>query len=165
MPDERALSIEARELADVWTPKMVRECLVEAIRWARYHAGPTGPAAVRSTFPAFVAGPEDFEAEGWGIRESADDPTEPPPTRRRLSPREVSQLTDALFWTTRYVIAELPTSALVLNLWLRCKVYRRNFDDAIASRQEMSRASAYRYRDRATAAIAMGLTRDGVEPW
>ena len=33
---------------DTWTPKLVGERLIEAIRWARYNAGPTGPAPVRA---------------------------------------------------------------------------------------------------------------------
>ena len=38
----------------------------------------------------------------------------------------------------------------------------RDFDKAIERRAEISRASAYRYRDKALAAIAMGLERDRV---
>lgn len=154
-----------QDLSDVWTPKRVRECLVEAVRWARYNAGPTGPAEVRSLYPTYVASDDDREDEGWGLAESADDPTEPPPARRRLKPHEVSSLIEALHWAARYAVPGHPTSARILNLWLRCKVHKGNFDKAIDRRGEMSRASAYRYRDRALAAIAIGLTDDGVKPW
>lgn len=139
--------------------------MVEAVKWARYNAGPTGPAQVRALYPTYLASDADFDAEGWGLRESADDPTDPPPQRRPLTPKQVSRLIDALHWPARYAVPGHPTSSRILNLWLRSKVYRGNFDKVIEHRREMSRATAYRYRDRALAAIAMGLTRDGKTPW
>lgn len=82
--------------------------------------------------------------------------------RRPLKPREVSALIEALYWPAKYSVVELPTATRILNLWLRCKVYRGNFDKVIEHRREFSRATAYRYRDKALAAIAIGLERDGV---
>lgn len=146
---------------EVWTPKLVRETLVEAIRWARYNAGPTGPAAVRSLMPVYKPSYADHDLEGWGEPETAD-PKEEKVYRRPLPPHRVQRLIDALYWPARYAVPDLPTSARILNLWLRCKVYKVDFDKAIERRDEISRASAYRYRDKALAAIAMGLERDRV---
>ncbi len=159
------MTMRDQDLSDVWTPKQVRECLVEALKWARYNAGPTGPAQVRALYPTYLASDADFDVEGWGFRESADDPTEAPPAHRRLRPHEVSKRIDALHWAARYAVKGHPTSARILNLWLRCKVHKVDFDKAVERRGEMSRASAYRYRDRALGAIAQGLTTDGVAPW
>lgn len=161
------MPMHAQDLSDVWTPKMVREKLVDAVRWAQHNAGSTHPAGVRvsSLYRSYLTTDEDFDIEGWGLRESADDPTEPPPRRRQLTPRQVSALTDALHWPGRYSVAGFPTASRVLNMWVRCKVHRFDFDKAVEHRGEMSRASAYRYRDRALAAIAQGLTRDGVLTW
>ncbi|XAI96300.1 hypothetical protein [Microcystis phage Mae-JY30] len=145
---------------DTWTPKLVRERLVEAIRWARYNAGPTGPAPVRALMPTYIPSQAERDEEGWGHPETADD--DEPVLRRQLRPDQVSAIIDALHWPARYAVPELPTSARILNLWLRCKVYRGNFDKTIERQGEMSRASAYRMRDRALAAIAVGLERDGV---
>ena len=155
-------AIHGMDLSDTWTPKLVGERLVEAIRWARYNAGPTGPASVRAAAIPFVPTAEDFEAAGWGEREVADE--EPPPSARRYSPAKISAILDALEWPARYTVASKPKSTEILNLWLRCKVYRGNFEKVIEHRGEMSRMSAYRYRDRALSAIAVGLTNDGVAP-
>ena len=147
---------------DTWTPKLVGERLIEAIRWARYNAGPTGPAPVRALMPTYIASPKEREEAGWDGQENVDDPTEVPNYRRPLKPREVSALIEALYWPAKYSVVELPTATRVLNLWLRCKIYRGNFDKVIEHRREFSRATAYRYRDKALAAIAVGLERDGV---
>lgn len=158
------MTIHGQDLSDVWTPKRVGETLIEAVRWARYNAGPTGPAPVRALYPTYYPSDADRDAEGWGLEESADDPTDPPPQRRRLTPKEVSRLIDALHWPMRYAVQGYPGSARILNLWLRCKVHKVNFDKTIERKGRMSRASAYRMRDRALAAIAIGLTKDGIEP-
>jgi len=147
---------------DTWTPKRAGEVLIEAVRWARYNAGPTGPAPVRALMPTYYPSPEDREREEWGDPEIVEDLTEVPKYRRPLKPHEVSALIEALYWPARYAVPTLPTASRVLNLWLRCKVYRGNFDKVIEHRREFSRATAYRYRDKALAAIAMGLEADGV---
>ena len=146
-----------------WTPKLVGERLIEAVRWARYHAGPTGPASVRALMPTYLPTLEDRELEGWGDPESAEI-EEDRPRRRPLSPAKISAMLEALYWPAKYAVEGFPGSARVLNLWLRCKVYRGNFDKTVQHRGELSRASAYRMRDRALAAIAIGLTNDGVKP-
>lgn len=159
------MAYHQQDLSDVWTPKLVSERLVEAVRWARYNAGPTGPAQVRALYPTYVPSDDDFAAEEWGFRESADDgDLEPPPQRRRPKPKEVSAMIAALFWPGKYAVPGHPTSARYLNLWLRCKVHKSNFDKTIEREGKISRASAYRYRDRALAAIAQGLMRDGIAP-
>lgn len=146
---------------DTWTPKLVGERLVEAIRWARYNAGPTGPAPVRAAMLAFLPTQGEHDIEGWGhVERQVDD--DPPSARRQLRPAEISALTAALYWPARYSVIEFPSATRVLNLWLRCKVYRGNFDKVIETRREFSRATAYRYRDKALAAIAVGLERDRV---
>ncbi|MCR6673277.1 hypothetical protein [Devosia ginsengisoli] len=153
------------DLSDVWTPKLVGERLVEAVRWARYNAGATAPASVRALMPTFIPTANDFEAEGWGHRERAEDDDAPPPEApRRLSPAKVSAILDALFWCARYTVDGHPGSTRVLNRWIVAKVYRMNFDKLVDREFSMSRQHAYRLRDRALAAIAMGLTRDGVAP-
>lgn len=154
-------AIHGMDMSDVWTPKMVGERLVEAVRWARYNAGPTGPASVRALYPTYYPSDADRELEGWGTKEIAD-PDDEPVMRRPLSPKKISAILDALHWPGRYAVNGHPTSTRYLNLWLRCKVHKRNFDKAVDARGEISRASAYRYRDRALSAIAQGLTRDGV---
>ncbi len=148
---------------DGWTPKLVGERLVEAVRWARYNAGPTGPASVRALMPTYLPTTQDRELEGWGDPEIAEIEEERP-LRRPPSPAKISAMLAALHWSAQYAAPGLPGSARILNLWIRSKVHGVNFGTVIEKRGEMSRASAYRMRDRALAAIAVGLTNDGVKP-
>src|SRR6218665_2555134 len=133
---------------DGWTPKLVGERLIEAVRWARYNAGPTGPASVRALMPTYLPTTEDRELEGWGAAEIAEG-EEDKPLKRPPPPAKISAMMDALYWSAKYAVPSLPTASRVLNDWLKCKVYRVNFDETVKQRGEMSRASAYRYRDRA----------------
>lgn len=149
------------EEIETWTPKLVRETMIEAIRWARYNAGPTGPAPVRSVMPIYTPSAMDRLEEGWGLPDATEEDEERRPVRR-YSPRETQRLIDALYWPAKYAVPELPTSARILNLWLRCHVYNADFRKVIDRRGEMSRATAYRYRDKALSAISIGLDRDGV---
>lgn len=156
------MTIHGQDLSDVWTPKLVADRLIEAVRWARYNAGRTGPAGVKAAALGYLPSDDDFAVEGWGQREKAEEEEKAP--QRRYSPAKVSLLISALDWPGKYLVpADAQTSAEILHLWLRCKVYRRNFEDAIEGRaRPISRASAYRYRDRALSIIAQGLTNDGV---
>lgn len=156
--------MHGQDLSDVWTPKLVRERLVEAIKWARYNAGPTGPAAVRAAMPTFLPSEQDFEQEGWGERERAEEGDEDKPKPRPLTPKKVSAIIDALHWQARYLGEDHKTSSEALSLWLKCKVYRGNFDKAVEARGKYSRRSAYNYLDRALGVIAQGLMRDGIAP-
>lgn len=148
---------------EVWTPELVNKRLVEAVRWVRFHGGPVGPSGVKSCMPSYRPSLEDHLEEGWGLPEVADDEAEParpkplPPT-----PEMVEKLIDALTWVSRYVAPTNPGSARMLALWLRCKVYRRDFEDDLAGR--VSRGHAYRLRDRGLSLIAVALTNAGVEP-
>ncbi len=145
---------------ETWTPKLVGKVLVEAVKWAQYNAGPTGPAAVRSLMPVYAPSILERLEQGWGFLSEA--PADPKPTRRALRPEEVSRLIEALQWPAKYAVPELPTSARILNLWIRSKVYRVSFSEVIDAMGDFSRATSYRYRDKALSAIAQGLERDGV---
>ncbi|TXH44938.1 MAG: hypothetical protein E6Q97_31945 [Desulfurellales bacterium] len=146
--------------AHIWTPGEVKAELVEAVRWVRFHGGPVGPSGIRSCMPSYTPSLEDHLEEGWGLPEVAGDDR---PGDKKVSlpptPERVEQLIDALTWISRYVVATNPGSAQMLALWVRCKVYRRDFGDAVEGR--LSRSSAYRLRDRGLGIIATRLTAEG----
>ncbi len=150
---------------DQWRPKLVGERLVEAVRWARYHAGPVGPTGIRSGMPTVALTMEERLAEGWGLPDGPDE-EEKALRERKLriapSPEKISAYLDALEWPARYLIPERAGDARVLNLWVRCKVYSRPFNEAVDRRQFLSRAMAYRMRDRALVTISVALDREGV---
>ncbi|WEX77976.1 hypothetical protein PYH37_002820 [Sinorhizobium numidicum] len=141
----------------MWTPKLVGDELLEAVRWANRSAGPIGPARVRSAMPDLAMILTDRDFEGW-----------PPipdleawPMRRAIPPARVSQLERALWWQARY-LADQSGPARVLKHWVRARLTKgMTFGQAI-ERRGWSRPTAYRARDRALAIIAMGLTDDDI---
>lgn len=145
---------------ELWTPKIVGDCLVEALKWAQRAAGPVGPSGSRSGFPQLAFLSLDREAEGWpAIQEM-----EPQPMRRALSPAKVSQLERVLQWPMTYLRGfkdKNPGAFRVFAVWLRCRLSGRPFVAACDERG-WSRATAYRLRDRVLSEIAQGLTRDGI---
>lgn len=148
---------------DTWTPQLVATRLIEAVRWARYGAGPVGPSGIRSGMPTYAPTWEDRMAEGWGLPELAGDETqEDRPLRVNATPEQVGAYMAALQWQAAYLVPAHVGSSRVLGLWLRCRVARRSFDAAIKDRPHLSRANAYRLRDRALSIIAQGLQSDGV---
>ncbi|OWV79568.1 hypothetical protein ATY77_26640 [Rhizobium sp. R634] len=142
------------DFADVWTPKIVGEELLEAVRWANRAAGRVGPAGLRSNMPnlALITSDEDFD--GWP-------PIEIRPMRRALAPARVSQLERAIWWQATY-LKDQPGAARVLKHWVRAKLtHGMTFGEA-CDRRGWSRPTAYRRRDEALAAISMGLAQEGV---
>ena len=147
---------------DGWTPKAVKERMVEAVRWARYNIGPTGPVPIRSSMPIFRPTLDDHLEEGWGLPEKAEGVEEAEQVLRiALPPEKIQQMIDALEWCAKYVAAEHPGSARMLNLWVRCRVYKGDFNRVVEARG-ISRGHAYRLRDRGLSIIAQALVADGV---
>lgn len=140
-----------------WTPDLVREEMVEALRWARQAAGPVGPRGIKSGMPAIVMTHLERMAEDWpGIQE-----LERQPKPKRYSPAQVSHFERVIEWQLRY-LREAPTCASMLGLWLACKVSKGVTFGKACDAQGIVRATAYRYRDKALSWIAQGLEADGV---
>lgn len=150
---------------DQWTPKLVGDRLIEAVRWARYSAGPVGPAGIRSGMPSVAMTLEERFEEGWGFPDFPDD-EEVEARKQKLriapTPAQITAHLAALEWPARYLVPDRAGDARVLNLWVRCKVYSMSFSEAVDRRQYLSRAMAYRMRDRALSIISVALDRDGV---
>lgn len=154
-----------RDRNDQWSPKLVGERLIEAVRWARYSAGPVGPSGIRSGMPNFSLSLEERLEEGWGLPDCPDD-EEVEARKKKLriatTPAQVTAYLAALEWPALYLVPDRAGDARVLNLWVRCRVYSLSFSEAVDRRQYLSRAMAYRMRDRALSVISVALDRDGV---
>lgn len=91
------------------------------------------------------------------------DPDDPPRNRRSYTPQQISRMERVLEWQIRYLRDQGDGPARVLRTYVRARATPKfSFGEAI-KRRGWSRATAYRGRDKALAAIAMGLTADGVE--
>lgn len=146
-----------------WTPELVGNALVEAMRWAAAQ-GPVGPKGFSYVRLPFAATLDDHLDEGWGLPEVAgqDEPTEGRPLRILLPPAVVSRHRAALEWPARYLCPDHVGSARALGLWVACKATGRSFDGALKARATIHRSVAYRLRDRGLSLVSMGLARDGV---
>lgn len=82
--------------------------------------------------------------------------------RIATTPAQVTAYLAALEWPALYLVPDRAGDARVLNLWVRCRVYSLSFSEAVDRRQYLSRAMAYRMRDRALSVISVALDRDGV---
>lgn len=153
----------AAPAAPSWTPKIVGEQLVEAMRWAAAQ-GPVGPRGFNHIRLNFSATLEEHLAEGWGIPEAAEEEGREEDHRLRLQlpPAVVSRHRAALEWPATYLCPDHVTSARMLGLWAACKAGKRSFDGAIKAKGGIARAHAYRYRDKGLTLISIGLARDGV---
>lgn len=157
--------MRARPDIETWTPKLVGERMIAALRWATYTGGAVGPAGIRGSMPAFNPTLDDHLDEGWGLPDVAGD-EEPGDGKRLVVQATAAQITAheaALSWPAVYLYPSYEGSARMLCLWARCKVYRRPFDDAIKRRGTISRATAFRLRDRGLSLISQGLDRDKVK--
>jgi len=149
-----------------WTPKLVRDRMVEAVRWARYNVGPTGPSGIRSAMPSYTPSLDDHLTEGWGLPERAEGvELEDKVVRIALPPDRIDALVWALDWCRLYLAKDHPGDAVILNLWLRCRVYRGNFEVALKARGfPASRRHADRMKDRALSIISQKLDEEGHRP-
>ena len=149
-----------------WAPKLVQERMIEALRWARYNAGFVGPAPIRSLMPHYHLTLEDHLKQGWGLPERAEACPEAEAVMRvPLSPEGVEQMLWVLDWQRLYLAPERPGDARILNLWLRCRVYRMGFESALKARGvKLLRQPAYRMKARALAHLSCRLDNEGYYP-
>jgi hypothetical protein len=149
---------------DTWTPKLVGERLTAAVRWCAGapRVGPAGMVSAR--MPEVRLDWRERLAEGWGLPDGPDEDElawRRQALRRAATPAQITGHLAALGWPSAY-LADRPGDARVLSLWVRCRVYRVPFQDALRARSGLDRSLAYRMRDRALVTISVGLDRDGV---
>lgn len=142
-----------------WTPRKVADALVEALAWAQGEGGPVGPRGYKTASLPYLATLDDHLAEGWGLPEVADQdaPPDDRPLRLMLPPAVVSRHRAALEWPARFLCPDHVGSARMVGLWAACKAGRRSFDGAVKARG-LSRAHAYRLRDRGLALISQKMS-------
>jgi len=140
-----------------WTPKDVGDELIKAARWAYQFGGRVGPSGYGSGMPAMMMTQMDRLAEKWPLLDDMD----AVPMRRGYSSHEISRFERVLFWQSDY-LSESPVVATALCVWIFCKIKKGVRYGGAIDALGISRATAYRQRDRALSLIAVGLTRDGI---
>lgn len=141
-----------------WTPKAVGEELTQAVKWAMRFGGRVGPAGIKSGMPALMMDDYDRLAEQWDLVRDQ----EARPKGRMYTPAEVSRAERILQWPIAY-LSEHPRNARAVSFWVLCKARPKLRYSAALDAVGISRATAYRHRDRGLSLIAQGLTADGIE--
>lgn len=158
----RSVNPLAPPLSEPWTPQLAGEVMLDAARWAKASAGAVGPRSFARiaglTWSPTLA---DHLAEGWGLPDAPDpdDIRKPMPA---FTQDQIRLFSSALLWQGRYLAADgMVGSSRMLGLWIRSKVHGENIGNTL-HKAGVSRAHAYRLRDRALSRIAIGLTADRV---
>lgn len=151
---------------NLWTPKRVGDCLIEAVKWAQYSGGSWRPRGYSSGLPEIAMSSDERFFEGWGSLEETDDHDRPKAPRKTYAPWKVSQMERVLLWPVTYLKdleTEHPGAFRVFKVWVHCKINRGVKFDAACDKRKWSRATAYRSRDKVLSRIATGLTKDGID--
>jgi len=150
--------------APEWTPELVEEQLIEALRWAKHHAGRVGPAGLGGVSGVFslVSTLEDHLEEGWGVPEIAgDDEPDERQIRPAATPEQITRHEAALEWPAEYLLPDHKGSARMVGLWCACQISKRSFNGACKARG-VDRHAAMQLRDRGLSIISQGLSHDSM---
>ena len=146
---------------DHWTPLLVQDAAVSAVKWLDDAVGRVGPKGFRSALPRWVPTLEERIAEGWGPPESDD---EDPRVQLVASPEEIARHHFALSWVALYLRPIDVEMARCTNAWLAAKARRRSFPRIVEERG-LRRTYAYTLKDRGLSIISVRLDRRDVFPW
>lgn len=147
-----------------WTADLVRDVLLEALRWNRRHGGPAGGRGFVTARLDFRPTDQDRAREGWGISEVAGDVEEAPQVHPldMVSPERQRLFRRALEWQLDHLRGHTADAA-VLAAWLASRVGGQKFEAELEGRGiKLARNTAYRVRDRALGRIASALKWTGV---
>jgi len=147
---------------DHWTPELVEERLIEAVRFAGRIAGRVGPAGIGSGMPDFRPTIEDFLEEGWGLPAPPDEEEETTPALP--SPEQVTRMIAALSWVADLLAPDHPGRARAVNAWIFAQAHYRPFAK-VARERGLSRSFAYTMRDQGLSILSQKLQASGVPPW
>jgi hypothetical protein len=147
----------------VWTSRMVADELVEAVRLCQRVVRGAGPSDRSGFWPQVLRDWGDLVMAVETAKENAK--AEPDRMRHYATAKQITRMERAISWQGRYLSepGQAPLRRL-LALWLRCKASRGASFGKALKRRKISKATAYRARDRALLLIAIGLMQDRVLP-
>ena len=151
--------------ADTWTPDLVREAIVEAMRWQARVPDKDGPRGVSSGMPAIQMDIEDRLAEGWDsvVPIDANAAERPLP----VTSEDVSRYQFALSWPAEFLTKagmRDPDMARAVSAACLSEAFDRSFARLLRA-YGLGRARGYALRDRGLAIISVRLDQLGVPTW
>lgn len=152
---QRFFGGSVRALPEAWTPDLVAENLVIALRYLRRMPGGGGSGGGDS-WPRLLREAADYVQQLQGGETFAYRNASP----LHLTADQVSRMNAVIEWQAIY-LKQNDGPARMLALWLFCKTSRMKYREAL-SNARVPPATAYRARDRALSIIARGLERDQV---
>jgi hypothetical protein len=149
----------ARGNAELWTPKLVRDAMVDAYRMLARIGGKVGPQPLKAWWPAFQNNPEDF-ADVEGMRRKAE------PYRTRIN---VTRMESVLLGSNGLppwieLVREAPDLQKTLRIFISAEL-RGDSAKELCIHQGWVYTTALSHRDRAAGVIAQRLSAAKVEVW
>lgn len=169
----RAILIDIPDYAEgdqeLWTPKLVKDALVDAFRMLRRVGGRVGPAQARAYWPEFQIDQADFMEQS--IAGTLKEKPSPPAYRTRMS---VTRMEHVLFgwrddlgdhpaWLAGPLL-EAEDLRYKLVQWVHSELREESTTD-LCLRKGWALASFKRHRDRAAGVIAIRLNKANVPIW
>lgn len=149
-------ALSGREL---WRPQRVREALVDAFRLLRATGGRVGPKGMQGYWPQFASdyAPKSTKTSPYSTRMTV--------TRMEMVlcgwKDEDGVSHDA--WLQGELLAE-PDLKNALEAWIFAELRGEPIQD-LCDRKKLSRATFYRWRDKASSMIAVRLNVEKIEAW
>lgn len=154
----------ARGTAELWTPKLVREALIDAHRMLKRIGGKVGPGPLKAWWPTFQNNPEDY-ADEEKQRRKAEQKSDQYHTRMTPTRMELVLLgkDGEPPWLDGPLLLA-PELRRVLLTWIKAELRGEAFKE-LCRRKVWTYTTALTHRDRAAGMIAQRLNAAKVPVW
>lgn len=155
----------ARGDAELWTPRLVRDVLVDAFRMLRRIGGRVGPARLRAYWPEFRIDQADFvEQMLAGNLKQSQPPKAAYRTRINATRMEMVMIGAGGLPPWMDMLREAPDLQRVLHTWIKAEL-RGDAIKELCRDKGMVYTTFLTHRDRAAGIIAQRLNAAGVDVW
>jgi hypothetical protein len=161
--DRWRLSLQSSPVdEEIWTPDLVEQRLVDAIRLRERTIGRVAPKAYGSGSPNYFHDAMDrWFQQMQEEEERRANAAERNRVRLGATAIEVANADNALLWPISYLRSD-PNALVALNCFLFAKAKRLRSWQRHAERRGLTKSTAKRHKARAIARICGGLLRDGI---
>jgi hypothetical protein len=142
--------------AAIWTPKLVREALIDAYRMLKRIGGRIGPRGDRAFWPEFQNNSDDYAPEVTR--------TSPYHSRMTVTRMEAILIGNASLPAWLDLLKEAPDLRRVLKRWIKSEL-RGEATKELCRDRGWNYTTFMTHRDRAAGIIAQRLNAAGVEVW
>lgn len=159
--EQIAIASSSREL---WTPKLVRDALVDAFRMLHRVGGPVGPAALKAYWPTYQMDQADFNEQSISGTLQQARPKAPYRTRISATRMEAVICGDGDLPPWMDLVREAPDLQRIMRIWIKAEL-RGDAIKEMCRDRGMVYTTFLTHRDRAAGIIAQRLNAARVAVW